>query len=233
MTGAPFPLNAVANAGAQEGGFYAQTEALAKVWQQADELTRTYLGEMHLHFEGEIARTQAQGADAHNVAYTLHAHVDEATARLAKTRNGRKIKCAKGCSACCRVHVSITDGEAQLLLIAAAQQRVPIDWARVERQSAHKLATWGEQSPGDRRCVFLGEQGDCRVYEHRPAACRKYFVASDPRNCDTIKRPGAQIMAVVSPEAEVIASAMLARMPWGSMPRMLLQARAQIEGDQQ
>lgn len=34
-----------------------------------------------------------------------------------------------------------------------------------------------------RRCVFLGPENDCLVYENRPTTCRKYFVASDPGVC--------------------------------------------------
>lgn len=44
-----------------------------------------------------------------------------------------------------------------------------------------------------RGCPFLDKKsGDCRIYSVRPAACRTYFVTSDPANCSP-DRPGAGI----------------------------------------
>lgn len=210
--------------------FMPHTEAFATMFTNASEADRTVLGEMHLHYEAEVRRMVAEGHEPQNIAHTLNRLVDESVASTLKTKNGRKVQCKRGCAACCTINVSITREEAVLLLIAAEQKRVAIDWAKVERQSAHGLATWKDLDPGDRRCVFLNDRNDCTVYEHRPAACRKYMVASDPKNCNTYKYPGHAVSIVAPIVGEAVVSAMLGVLKWASMPRMLLEAKP-VEGE--
>ena len=201
------------------------TAAFADMFERGSERDRTTLGEMHLHYEAEIRRMVDEGTEPQNIAHTINLIVDRSVAETLKTKNGRRVKCKRGCAACCCIHVSITGEEAVLLLIAAEQKRVAIDWDKVERQSEHRLATWKDLSPGDRRCVFLDDRNECRVYEHRPAACRKYMVASDPKNCNTYKYPGRDVAVVAAVEGEAVTSAMLGILDWGSMPRMLLEGK--------
>ncbi|SCK49445.1 Predicted Fe-S-cluster oxidoreductase [Variovorax sp. HW608] len=201
--------------------FMPHTEAFAKIFTNASERERTMLGEMHLHYEGQVRKMVEQGHEPHNIAHTLNGLVDDSVAETLKTRNGRQVQCKRGCAACCKIHVSITLAEASLLLIAAEQKRIELDWDKVERQAEHGLATWKELPPGDRRCVFLNEKDECRAYEHRPAACRKYLVASDPKNCNTYKYPDAEVRIVAPIVGEAVVSSMLGVLDWGSMPRML------------
>lgn len=205
--------------------FTPHTEAFASMFMNASEQDRTVLGQMHQHFEGEVRRIRDEGNEPHNIAYTINGIVDASVANTLKTKNGRKVQCRRGCASCCKLHVSITREEAALLLIAAEQEEIPIDWARVERQSEHNLATWKDQGPADQRCVFLDSRNECSVYEYRPTACRKYLVASDPKNCNTIKFPDAKVAIVAPVEGEAVVSAMLGILDWSSMPRMLLQAK--------
>ena len=211
------------------GSFTPQTEAYVKMFQAAGERERGVLGEMHLHYEAEVRRMVSEGHEPWNIAHTLNLVIDRSVADTLKTKNGRKVQCSRGCAACCKLHVSITREEAALLLVAIEQKAVRVDWAKLERQSAHGLPTWNQQSPADRRCVFLNDREECSVYEHRPSACRKYMVASDPKRCNTIKFPGGQVSSVVPVEGEAVASAMLTVLEWGSMPRMLLAARQSLE----
>lgn len=212
--------------------FMPHTEAFAQMFENGNEQDRTTLGEMHLHYEAEVRRIVAEGNEPQNIAYTINRIVDESVAQTLKSKNGRKVQCARGCAHCCKLNVSITHEEAVLLLIAAEQKHVAIDWAKVERQSPHRLATWKDQDPADRRCVFLNGREECSVYEHRPAACRKYLVTSDPKNCNTYRYPGRQVTMVAPVVGEAVVSAMLGVLDWGSMPRMLMEARPSVEGDQ-
>jgi Fe-S-cluster containining protein len=37
-------------------------------------------------------------------------------------------------------------------------------------------------------CTFLGDDGACTIYEHRPIKCRTHFtLADDPALCDTAR----------------------------------------------
>jgi Fe-S-cluster containining protein len=208
--------------------FTPHTEAFAKMFENGTEHDRSMLGNMHLHYESEVHRLVDEGQEPQNIAHSLNRLVDESVAATLLTKNGRKVQCKRGCAACCKINVSITREEAVLLVIAAAQKDVAIDWEKVERQSGHRLATWKDQTPVDRRCVFLNNHEECSVYGHRPAACRKYLVVSDPKNCDTIKFPGRDVTVLSPILGEAVASAMLGVLEWGSMPRMLLQAKKDI-----
>ena len=58
----------------------------------------------------------------------------------------------------------------------------------------------------ENRCVFLGEDGNCRVYEDRPASCRKLLVVSAPTECG---QPGGEVKPITIPMAEVVLSTMV------------------------
>src|SRR4051812_21704002 len=115
--------------------FMPHTEAFASMFTNANERDRTVLGEMHQHYDGEVRHMVAEGHQPQNIAHSINLVVDQSVAETLKTRNGRQVKCQRGCAACCKIHVSITREEAALLLIAAAQKEVEIDWPKVERQS--------------------------------------------------------------------------------------------------
>lgn len=208
------------------GFIEARTEGLAKMWDKASEHDRTMLGEMHMHYEGEVARMVAEGGEPHNIAHTIHTLVDASVAETMAGPHGRKVRCREGCAACCRLHVNITAAEASLLLGYIEDVGVPVDWHEVARQAPLNFHEWQGQTAKQRRCVFLYAER-CMVYEHRPNACRKYMVTTDPAKCDTVRHPGQQVGLVAALEAEVVVSASLATLKAGSLPRMLLEAKQQ------
>lgn len=202
------------------------TQMLAEGWQRMTRTERNIIGQMHDHFVEQF-RQHRDSDNQEGLAHTINGLVDEAVERgkAAQPALAAQVKCKRGCSACCYQNVSITLPEAHLLVIAA-EESGGVDWDRVLRQAEYPgLAGWRKMPPDLRACVFLGAEGECRVYEHRPTACRKHMVITDPADCDTIARPGTQVGQFVSQEAEVLASAALWALPWGSMPRMLLRAR--------
>jgi Fe-S-cluster containining protein len=202
-----------------------RTDAVIKIWRKASERDRTMIGEMHQHYEREVRRIVDEGNEPQNVAHTIHTLIDPDVSRtLTETANGRKVKCREGCAHCCSLQVNITHEEAVLLVGYCEDEGIAVDWDKLRRQASHNFKQWDSQSARERRCVFLGTDSRCTVYEHRPAACRKYMVLSAPALCDTVRHPGAQVAVVVAIEAEVIVSAMLGVLDNGSMPRMLLQA---------
>jgi uncharacterized protein len=175
------------------------------------------------HWRRECERLAPE--EAKNVAYTVHEVIDERVRRmLATSKHGPEVTCTKGCAACCHLHVDINTREAQLLRAVAAEAGIKIDEARLARQATKNPDTWLELAPEDRRCVFLAEDRTCRVYAHRPGACRKYFVLSDPDRCDMQKHPGGRVGIVFDTEAEIIHSAAMTVYGAGTMAAMLLQA---------
>jgi Fe-S-cluster containining protein len=211
---------------ASQGQIIPRTEAVVKIWNKATDHERQLLGQMHQHYEHEVLRMVAEGHAPHNIAHTLHGLVDESvTHTLATHPEGRNVRCRRGCAACCSLFVNITHEEAELLLLVIARDEIPVSWRRMQRQAQWSLADWGAQPLAERRCAFLSEGNECRVYEHRPTVCRKYMVISPPKRCDTVKHTAGQVAILAPIEAEFVASAALGVLDSGSMPRMLVQAK--------
>ncbi|MFN3329778.1 MAG: YkgJ family cysteine cluster protein, partial [Pyrinomonadaceae bacterium] len=123
---------------------------------------------------------------------------------------GEKISCKKGCGACCRQPVPISETEA--LEIAYIVEHLPskkrekiekrfseavehfrkINWfeklentaTAPETLQAVVLEYFHEGIP----CPFL-ENESCSIHQNRPLACREYLVTSPAENCS---KPSAQ-----------------------------------------
>lgn len=131
--------------------------------------------------------------------------VDQAVKEVEAT--GEKVSCQKGCGACCRQLVPITELEARRLRelidelpeprrttyrtrFVEARQR--LDEAGLLEQLLHPENT----AEGTTRalgmeyfrlgiaCPFLEEES-CSIYTDRPVACREYLVTSPAENCRT------------------------------------------------
>lgn len=135
----------------------------------------------------------------------VHAAYDACVGHVLRSE-GRKVTCRPGCSACCRHYVSSVEPFELIALDAHLKTRP--DYAdlvlaahrRAERHAglvARELERRPELEPeeaSDRAlhayflrgipCPFLGENGHCGVYEHRPMACRMFFAESHPRYCE-------------------------------------------------
>lgn len=158
-------------------------------------------------------------------AGVIHGEADKAIAATFKEVPdlAAKVSCKTGCTHCCYLEVGVTVGEAEVMLSYAKEQGLAIDVSRLEAQ---KLATaegrFIRLEKPLRKCVFLGEDNLCKVYEFRPVACRKYFVLTPPEDCDTEGRPDKQVASFFGLDAEIIQSAAFQASPSGQMAEMLL-----------
>ena len=102
--------------------------------------------------------------------------------------------------------MEVTRDEAELLAAVVAEG-LPIDRERLARQAARPrgAAAWRDPGDPDNRCVFLDDDGACRVYPRRPSACRRLLVVSPPAEC----RPGGAPVPITIPLAELAISAAL------------------------
>jgi Fe-S-cluster containining protein len=167
----------------------------------------------------------AGNQDAPTVARKTHIAIDAVLERDRKlSANSGDIRCGKGCNHCCRGPVEIWPQEAALLAETVRAAGMELDRARLERQSRYTMDAWREQPAADKACVFLGDDGACKVYESRPNACRKLLVVSDPALCDANKHPLASVDRWFSWEAEMMESAALEICGADLMPRALLAA---------
>lgn len=84
-------------------------------------------------------------------------------------KKGRKLACKKGCSACCRAHVTIPVYPLEL---------AGMTWyatEKVQNQQRRKLKQQLKNYEGSDTCPFLVED-ICSIHPLRPAACRQFNV---------------------------------------------------------
>lgn len=152
----------------------------------------------------------------------------EADERLevARTQNPqmKNITCRTGCTHCCRQLVLISEPEAKELVQVARQQKIPIDYRKLMRQSTCGQANdWSDLNQPDRDCIFL-KDNLCQVYEQRPLACRKYFSVGDPALCNIETNPKGSVPVIFNIDVEILTAATMMALPTGFMPQMLLSA---------
>jgi Fe-S-cluster containining protein len=129
---------------------------------------------------------------------------------------GKTISCKKGCGACCRQLVPISESEARHIRDLVTEMPEPRRSAIRARfaDARQRLQDTGlldklqqpDQFPDDQvrpmglayfaqhiACPFLEEES-CSIYADRPIACREYLVTSPAENC---ARPTAETVRMV------------------------------------
>ncbi len=198
-----------------------RAEKLAANRKAREEKKAAYLRGIADRHAGEFRA--AASRDALSVAREVHGTMDEVLERdRAKDAASGGIRCRKGCSHCCHGPVEIWPQEAALLVKAAREAGIELDRVRLERQGRQSIDTWRQQARADTACVFLGDDGACRVYASRPNACRKLLVVSDPALCDAKNQALDRVERWFSWESEMLETAALEVFGRGLMPKLLL-----------
>ena len=92
--------------------------------------------------------------------------VDALTAEIALRRAG-DLSCGRGCTACCRVQLSLSPLEAQVVR-SALRGRSEGTRARIRARAQQGIG----RVDHDAACVMLEEDGGCAIYASRPMVCR-------------------------------------------------------------
>lgn len=80
---------------------------------------------------------------------------------------GSKIKCTRGCSACCSQVFRITPLDAQVIINHISK----LD----EKQKADLISKAAKYKPG-MPCPALGKENECSIYPARPIVCRRFGI---------------------------------------------------------
>lgn len=130
--------------------------------------------------------------------------------------------CGKGCSSCCYTQVSVTEDEA-IVLAKHIQDGLVIDQELLKiQQSAQNDSDEFFKLPfQSRKCIFLDDQGACRVYEDRPSVCRTNAVLGSAEQCDTSVEIKPQRLIKTPQSDMVIYAQFLFSQKNGALPNMI------------
>jgi Fe-S-cluster containining protein len=140
---------------------------------------------------------------------------------------GEKISCKKGCGACCRQLVPISEVEARRIrdyveempeprrteiLARFAQARRRLEEAGLLEEIAHsdRWTSEGYRPMGMRyfqlgiACPFLEEES-CSIYEERPLTCREFLVVTPAENCADPQPGKVRSLRIPLPMADTLA----------------------------
>ena len=151
-------------------------------------------------------------------AIATHKLIDLQLAR----KSSEEISCRKRCTTCCYFPKQITDDELDLLALLI-KSGTSIDWQLLEQQS---LMIENEQFQAlpprpATRCLFLGEDALCQIYDHRPMVCRNLRVTSPSEEC---AKPYGKVMRSRNLSPEIVISAAL-NSPGNGLGSMQLKLR--------
>jgi len=148
-----------------------------------------------------------------------------------RKNGGEKITCKKGCAHCCHQLVFITEDEAERLakrakVLLTKQQDLENNpdekdknklhftyetlKNQLERQKELKEDMWGWWMSPDNmsKCVFLGKDNQCVVYNQRPSSCRLFMSTSEPFRCSKEhSRKGGTMERHIDINGEIVSSA--------------------------
>lgn len=122
---------------------------------------------------------------------TFHRRVDEVVQRTIEG-HGLQAACARGCSHCCHLRLTVLPAEAFALAawlrthFAPAQLEAVRAKLRANAQRTRELGTEGRKRTS-LACALLGDDGACTAYEARPAQCRRYHSLALPA-CEAFRR---------------------------------------------
>lgn len=130
------------------------------------------------------------------------------------------IACKKGCSACCSTRVTITENEGHLIQDYIENNDIQFNLDKLASLRNLDGEKWTNIPTEHRKCVFLDENGSCKIYPVRPTACRKLLVTSNSSLCakrfDTFN-----IDRVLDYQSEILVSAMWQVSKSGNLPDIL------------
>jgi Fe-S-cluster containining protein len=94
------------------------------------------------------------------------------------------LPCKVGCSACCHTQVGITEDEAELLA-ERIYEGTKIDHVLLQNQMkvGNNPEEFYQLSHDNRKCIFLGSDDSCQVYNDRPSVCRTNAVLGEASQC--------------------------------------------------
>lgn len=133
--------------------------------------------------------------------------------------------CKEGCTGCCHTQVSVTEDEAILLANhVSGGLEIDVNRLALQAQAGNDTTAYYNLTYAERKCVFLSEEGSCRVYQDRPSVCRTNAVLGEATQCDTSHSVQATRLVRTPKSDLVIYASFLDAHSSGALPKMLGEA---------
>lgn len=137
------------------------------------------------------------GKDRTRICHRIIDNAIEEQMLLDKEDGYRPCFCHKGCSNCCCQPVACTDEEAALIYSFCAENKVTIDFEKLERQEHYMefdennnftgKTNWNDQIESDQSCVFLNTSDrTCMIWQVRPFVCRVHLAEETDKHCKSV-----------------------------------------------
>lgn len=159
-----------------------------------------------------------------SLAFSFIEHVNELIDELLADR---EITCKKGCNYCCHTNVDTYKEEALYILYMCKKEKIDIDWTKLKRQRNFTYENYYLMQEKYRKCVFLDEEGSCKIYNFRPITCRKLMSIDDKEKCD-IGKGVLQVKRLVIHEVEAVSLILGKNSEGGSLPSLLLKYKSYV-----
>ncbi|NJE07355.1 YkgJ family cysteine cluster protein [Thermococcus sp. M39] len=86
-----------------------------------------------------------------------------------------KFKCLENCAECCfRLDIPLRDEDIERIEELGYSTWEFVDYEKMFYRGDKFLGYALKKRPFDDGCIFLGEDGKCKIYPHRPLACKLY-----------------------------------------------------------
>jgi Fe-S-cluster containining protein len=189
--------------------------------------------DFRLTFRVTVPAGPARAGELLPVARALSDAVVSHTCRMVEEA-GAAISCKKGCGACCRNLVAVSEVEARRIrdLVdelpeprrSAVRSRFADARERLERagllETLRAAEVWTAEQYAARVAAYFQqgipcpvlEDESCSIYEERPIACREYLVTSPPEYCARLGSEGVRRVRLPVRVANAVAR-------WQATPR--------------
>lgn len=213
--------------------YYKERKMTSNLSNIKKQLTPKQRSQISKYIESYIIgyRKALMTANSDSVVVAFHKEIDGLIAKTLKSTE-RQISCTKGCSFCCNRQITISEDEGKLLLKYCKDQGIDIDWSKLAKQEGLRPESFVDVLKFvEAQCVFVGDKGECKVYEHRPSICRNHMVTSPKKECDMVKGMDNKMDYLIADFAEVVASAMFHCSPTGKMADVLIKLNKEQSGN--
>ncbi len=113
------------------------------------------------------------------------------------------VTCRKKCTFCCYRDAHLSEGEAIVLAEYVRQQPTVLNMELLQKQSLAQDIE--DLSWAERACPFLDtDSKECRIYSHRPMACRAMLSQGNPLDC---RNDDGVMKYYVHPDLEILKNA--------------------------